>query len=432
MEELFEKEYVDYILYSVIKLKSRYGFKIKLLYADGSFRIIQEGGFSNRKKANDYKNIVAAQLYNRTYVVVKNVKVKDFYKYWYEKRVNTFRYNSQVAYKNIIYNYIIPAYGNKKIINFTSADIQKLYNKTAKKSKSVARLLKTVVFTSLEYARQKNIIGLNPARYVGLPKMMENIQPKILKIKYENPLNIEQVKTLIKASKDTPIYLHILFACLMGLRISEINGLKYSDIDFVHRKIKIQRQLGVNPNSTEEIKKKKMYTCQEIPVKTFSSNRELIIPDIVFEAIIEEKAKYERNKRRRKNDKINPFRDLDYICCSTYGKPRGKGFHNNYFKELLKANNLPNIRFHDLRHTYSTILIMNNYDLKAVSKLMGHANEIITIDIYTDKSKIILDCLDELNPYINEVLPPLENKGFDYTNFYEGFDFDKVVNDLIF
>ena len=65
---------------------------------------------------------------------------------------------------------------------------------------------------------------------------------------------------------------------------------------------------------------------------------------------------------------------------------------------MLKENDLPDIRFHDLRHTYSTLLIMNDYDLKAVSKLMGHAHSIIIIDVYTDKTKLSALCLEELEP----------------------------------
>lgn len=90
-----------------------------------------------------------------------------------------------------------------------------------------------------------------------------------------------------------------------------------------------------------------MLTKQEIKLKSVSSERILDIPDIVFEAIINEKKKYEKNKNRRINDKTNSFYDYNYICCSTYGKPRSKDFHRKYYIKLLKENNLPNIGFHD-------------------------------------------------------------------------------------
>ena len=58
-----------------------------------------------------------------------------------------------------------------------------------------------------------------------------------------------------------------------------------------------------------------MLTKQEIKLKSVSSERILDIPDIVFEAIINDKKKYEKNKNRRINDKTNSFYDYNYICC---------------------------------------------------------------------------------------------------------------------
>ena len=116
-----------------------------------------------------------------------------------------------------------------------------------------------------------------------------------------------------------------------------------------------------------------------------SSVRELPIPDVVFEAILKERKQYEANRRRR----TTTFQDLDYICCSTYGRPKSKNYHWQHYKKLLADNGLPDIRWHDLRSTYCTLLLKNNYSPKAVSKLMGHAKEIITMDARTN---VCCDC----------------------------------------
>lgn len=134
-------------------------------------------------------------------------------------------------------------------------------------------------------------------------------------------------------------------------------------------------------------------------------------------------------KKRRKNGKHNPFRDLNYICCSTYGKPRSLGYIQKYYKSLLKENGLPNIRFHDLRHTYSTILLKNNYDVKAVSKLLGHAHSIITVDVYTDKNELATCCLAELEPFINDVVPKPKNSENNYTNLQKLIHLDNFLED---
>ena len=91
------------------------------------------------------------------------------------------------------------------------------------------------------------------------------------------------------------------------------------------------------------------------------------------------------------------------LTTSTYGNPRSKGFHQKYYKDLLKSLDLPDIHFHQLRNTYATILLKNSFNSKGVSHLLGHAKEIISVDIYGDTQEIIEDCLDVLEPFIEEV-----------------------------
>ena len=193
----------------------------------------------------------------------------------------------------------------------------------------------------------------------------------------------------------------VLFNVIMGLRRSEIIGLKYSDIDYINHTLKVERQLGVRMGTSKDELPPKTFTKQEIGTKTRSSVRTLPIPDYVFEAIQEERVKYERNRSRRKTT----FQDLDYICCSSYGRPRSKNYHWKYFKQLLKENDLPDIRWHDLRSTFCTILLKENFNPKAVSKLLGHAKEIITIDVYGDNKEIISGDTPELEKFLKDVLP---------------------------
>ena len=99
------------------------------------------------------------------------------------------------------------------------------------------------------------------------------------------------------------------------------------------------------------------------------------------------------------------YSDVDYICCSTYGRPRSKNYHWQHYKKLLADNGLPDIRWHDLRSTYCTLLLKNNYSPKAVSKLMGHAKEIITMDVYGDNRNLIAMSVPELEAFVDEVIP---------------------------
>ena len=145
--------------------------------------------------------------------------------------------------------------------------------------------------------KKRNLIENNPTLKISLPKNEKSSSYRTIYIDKDKVLNIEQIKKLIEASKDTPIYLQILFAVLMGLRKQEINGIRYSDIDFINRKLYLKEQIGrQNTDEVEELKSKKMLTKQRIKLKTKNSERVLDIPDYLFEVILEERKKYEKNK----------------------------------------------------------------------------------------------------------------------------------------
>lgn len=287
------------------------------------------------------------------------------------------------------------------MIEVNKGDVQRLYKDREEFSKHIVRLVKTVMNVSFHYAVKCKLISVNPADGIDLPKTVESKPYHTRNIDTTKTLNMEQIVTLIEESRDTPIHMQILFNVLMGLRRQEINAVKYSDVDYINRTLSVERQLGKKLSREPHGIVEKPTTKSELSLKTLSSRRELPIPDYVFEAILEERKKYERNRSRRRSQ----FLDADYICCSNYGKPRSKDFHWRHYKELLQKAGLPDIRWHDLRSTYCTLLLKSDFNPKAVSKLMGHARELITMDVYGDNANIIPEEIPELLSYMDEVMP---------------------------
>ena len=404
--DLSLQRYVEWEVSNVLPIKGKYGYRVFLKYMDGTVRTQQKAGFETEKEANAARDKTVGELYSGTYVVYANVRVKEFMEFWVEEDIRN-RVGSNETYKTyagIVYLHIIPTLGNRKMVDVTRGDVQKLYNAKTEYSVSVARLVKTVMNVSMRYAVDKKIISVNPAEGINLPKKVEKKPYHTRNIDTQKTLSLEQIQILLEASRDTPIHMQVLFNVLMGLRRREINGVKYSDIDYINRTLKVQRQLGTRINTKKEDFPPEMYGRQEVRLKTPSSYRTLPIPDYVFEAILEQRKIYEKNRSRRNSQ----FMDSGYICCSNYGKPRSKDFHWKYYKRLLSENGLPDIRWHDLRSTFCTLLLKNNFNPKAVSKLMGHAKELITMDVYGDNKGIIADCVNELQPFIDEVMPEQE------------------------
>ncbi|MCC8045009.1 MAG: site-specific integrase [Clostridiales bacterium] len=425
------QQYIDYKVSAVFPIKKKYGYRVFLIYMDGSQTVQQKSGFVSKKEADTARDKTIGELFSGTYIVYSNVTVKEYMEFWLEEDIGK-RTDSSDTYETFslnVHNHIIPELGFKKMVDLNRGDIQKYYNKKAEYSISVTRLSKTILNIAMRFAVDKKVISENPAVGVGLPKKAKQADVTEFhtrNIDTQKTLTMDQILILLEASKDTPIHMQVCFNVLMGLRRCEINGVKYSDVDYINRTLKIQRQLGKKKGAKKEDYAPKTLTKQEIGLKTKSSYRELPIPDYVFEAILEQRKLYEKQRNRRKET----FQDLDYICCSSYGRPRSKCYYWPYYKKLLKENGLPDIRWHDLRSTFCTLLLKNDFNPKAVSKLMGHAKEIITMDVYGDNQNIIADCVEEMQSFVDDVIPDKnkqDNKG-QQENVTPVIDIDEYIS----
>ena len=99
------KKYIDFKVYSVTRIKNKYGFRIVFTLSDNSLSVRQKSGFSTKKEANRFRDIVIIELYNGTFVMDDRVTTEDFMTYWLEefmkKKITNDSYDT---YKNVIYN----------------------------------------------------------------------------------------------------------------------------------------------------------------------------------------------------------------------------------------------------------------------------------------------------------------------------------------
>lgn len=402
-----EKDYVNWKVKPVLKLLDRgnYAYRIVLFYPDGTQKIQQKSGFPTKREAEEARQRTIGELTTGTYIVNGNLKLAEFLEHWleFDIRVRVRSANTFSSYSQMVKNHICPMLGRKRLSELTRQDIYKLYHHCAARSVHIARQVKTVMNVSFSYAVEHHLLTENFAEGVSLPKQVAKKPYHTRNIDTRKTLTMEQIQVLLDASKDTPIHMQVLFNVLMGLRRQEINGVKYSDVDYINRVLSVERQLGKELSRTP-YSRERTSAKAELGLKTTSSQRQLPIPDIVFEAILEQRKIYEKNREQRGD----AFVDSDYICCSNSGRPRSTNFHWRYYKELLRSTGLPNIRWHDLRSTYCTLLLKEDFSPKAVSRLMGHAKEIITLDVYGDKKSIIPEDIPELLAYMDEVVPKKE------------------------
>lgn len=95
------------------------------------------------------------------------------------------------------------------------------------------------------------------------------------------------------------------------------------------------------------------------------------------------------------------YKDNDLVCCKPNGEPYNPATFSHMFKDFIRKNNLPDIRFHDLRHTFATPLIGNNVPIKVTSSLLGHSSISTTLDLY---SHVMTEMKKEAANKIQEIL----------------------------
>lgn len=178
-----QRQYIDFKVYSVTPIKKKYGFRVVLIYEDGEKKI-QKSGFKTKKEANAARNIVITELHNGTFIVNNSFKVREFFTYWLEEymKPNKLTADSYDSYKNIVYNHIMPSFGNIDMTTLNRGHIQKLYNEKASLSHNIARLCKAVMNSALKYALEKKFISVNVAKDVNLPKCIKKKKYRTIEI----------------------------------------------------------------------------------------------------------------------------------------------------------------------------------------------------------------------------------------------------------
>lgn len=184
----------------------------------------------------------------------------------------------------------------------------------------------------------------------------------------------EEALEMLEIAKSDPLYIVILLTTFYGFRRSEVLGLRWSAIDLKSNTINVERKVVL----TSRYGKKELQDKKKM--KSNSSRRTLPLISIVKEALLKELAQQEEN--RRVFGKAYSNRTEGYICVNPLGELFNPEYVTHHFRRFLNKNKLRVIRFHDLRHTCATLLVMNGISLLHVSKWLGHSNMAVTEKYY--------------------------------------------------
>ena len=223
---------------------------------------------------------------------------------------------------------------------------------------------------AFQQAFKEERIEANPFDRVGRPKKN--------KFHGENYTQ-EELLTLLHLARGDVIYPAILLAGAMGLRRSEALGVRWSRIDWEKRTVLLDTKIV----EYRENGKKKVEPVEEM--KNKSSRRTLPLPDPVVEMLQVQKEHREVYRKMFQGSYNAQY--LDYVCVNQLGELLRPSYVTDHFRELLEKYGLRHIRFHDLRHTFASLLINQDVPLINVSNFLGHSDLSTTANIYAHLDK---------------------------------------------
>lgn len=265
-------------------------------------------------------------------------------------------------YQTVVQNHLVPSLGHIRLQRLTPQHVQTFYANKLKEGLSSKRVrgIHAVFHKALENAVKWNLIGRN---------VCDLVEPPIPKRHEMQPLTQEQARCLLKAAHEHKLEALLTVAITTGMRRGELLGLHWQDIDLKVGTIHVQR-------SVNRFGKFGIVVSEP---KTTKSRRKIVLPVFVSDIL----KQHREHQQEMKKEAGDLWREMDVVFSNRHGGYMEASVLYHMFKKLLKSAGLPNIRFHDLRHSAATILLGIGVHPKVVQELLGHSNVSMTLDVYS-------------------------------------------------
>ncbi|MFW6271351.1 MAG: tyrosine-type recombinase/integrase [Bacillota bacterium] len=293
-------------------------------------------------------------------------------------------YSTYRNYKVMIRNHLNPEIGDMKLKNLKSYHIQQLLNEKFENGKvsgegglseRTVEYIYITLHAALEKAVKDDLIVKNVSEGVDLPKDNDDLEKDKL-----HTWNRKQVNKFLEVAVDQKYFILHLLALKTGMRQGELLGLKWEYINLDRNRLDVKQQLA---RTDEGLIFKK--------VKTKSGNRTIPITDDVVNELKRHKIEQNENKLALGET----YNDNDLVGCNSIGNPID---HRNLvrdFKKAVEKAELPEIRYHDLRHTFATNFLETGGDITVLQRMLGHSSITVTIDTYSHITEDMLNSAAE-------------------------------------
>ena len=260
------------------------------------------------------------------------------------------------SYERTLRLHVVPYIGRVRLTELSPDRIKVLYaSLKGKVSPSMQARVHVVLRAMLNLAREERVITASPL------ELIRKAAPRHKRPRIE-ALTQRQAKALLKAARSHRLEALFMLALTTGMRQGELFALRWSDVDLRRRTLYVQR-------SAQEVSGE----ITLVEPKTDLSRRRVALSTVAIEAL-----------KRRRATASREDHGSELVFPSERGHVlRKSNFLRKDWAPIRTAASLPSVRFHDLRHTAASLLLIEGVHPKVVSEMLGHASVRLTLDTYS-------------------------------------------------
>lgn len=308
------------------------------------------------------------------------ITVEAYLKAWLEGyvKVNCSQ-RTYDGYESIVKLHLIPSLGHLQLRKLQPEMIEAYYGKACEKlSTRTVQHHHRLLSEALKHAERRGHIGRNPCSLAVAPSPRKRIM---------RTLTPAEVEVMLEHAQDSCYYPVTYTAVSTGLRQAELLGLRWRDVDLD----------GMSISVCQVLYKRGGICIFKEPKTKGSSRRVSMTPKL---ALFLRQYKAQREVLYLERGKVLGLDDL--VFANDKGKPFDPCTLTHNFSRIVRRAGLGGVRFHDLRHTFASIMLMKGAKPKVISEALGHASVAFTMDVY---SHILSGMQEEAMALLDEVLP---------------------------
>ncbi|MDR3260026.1 MAG: site-specific integrase [Fusobacteriaceae bacterium] len=358
------------------KRGNKWEFRFEIAKISGKRKQFSKSGFISKKEAYA-AGIKALSEYNNNGLIFTppEISYSDLLDRWLSEyaKINC-KVTTQEFYHHIIRKFLKPFLGNQRIKSLTPKLLQEfIYSLSG--SYGYKTNIKTLLSSTLEYAIYPlGLLQNNPACFLKIPKEQKKERNRYI--------DLEIFSKIILLAKRPYVKIAVLLGYYCGMRLGEVFGLTWNNVDLIRNTITIEKTLSV-------LEGKKYHLG--IP-KTQTSNRTIAINKYLSRELYSFKLFQEENKKIYKNSysyynnahgtlTLGGNKNLNLVIVRENGMMNMITFSKKILPTISKMINFK-FTFHDLRHTAASDLVASGANIKYIQERLGHASVKTTLDIY--------------------------------------------------